>query len=565
MSDGSIEAVSLRVLGVARSVLEDLDVEVVLKRALAAARDVTGARYAALGVLDASRTQLGRFLTLGIDEATRTLIGPLPTGRGVLGELIRNPAPLRIADVGSHPISYGFPVGHPPMSSFLGVPISVGGQTYGHVYLTEKTSAAEFSEADEHAVVLLASFAGLAIDHAQRYSGSETQRRQLQQTNQALDATMQITRALGGETDLQAMLELVAKRGRALVSARLLVIEQLDGDQLILAAGAGELPAGVLGQSIPLENTVASAALRAGQTQRLSDRLSRARFEQYGVARLGLSFDDGLVVPLVFRGRGYGVLVALDHREEGGFTGDHQRLLEAFAASAAMAVATAQSAHDERQRQRLAAAEAERTRWARELHDETLQSLATLRLLLAAGARAQDPEKMAGALRGGIEQLDTDIATLRALITELRPAALDHLGLDAAIRGLAERMARSGLQVDVSVELAWEQDQASERLIPELETAVYRLVQEALTNATKHGDARRAVVEISEDRDTVNVTVRDDGEGFDPAAATDGFGLLGMRERVELLHGTLTISSAPGAGATVVAALPARRRQTGAR
>ena len=565
MSDGSIEAVSLRVLGVARSVLEDLDVEVVLKRALAAARDVTGARYAALGVLDASRTQLGRFLTLGIDEATRTLIGPLPTGRGVLGELIRTPAPLRIADVGSHPISYGFPVGHPPMSSFLGVPISVGGQTYGHVYLTEKTSAAEFSEADEHAVVLLASFAGLAIDHAQRYSGSETQRRQLQQTNQALDATMQITRALGGETDLQAMLELVAKRGRALVSARLLVIEQLDGDRLILAAGAGELPAGVLGQSIPLENTVASAALRAGQTQRLSDRLSRARFEQYGVARLGLSFDDGLVVPLVFRGRGYGVLVALDHREEGGFTGDHQRLLEAFAASAAMAVATAQSAHDERQRQRLAAAEAERTRWARELHDETLQSLATLRLLLAAGARAQDPEKMAGALRGGIEQLDTDIATLRALITELRPAALDHLGLDAAIRGLAERMARSGLQVDVSVELAWEQDQASERLIPELETAVYRLVQEALTNATKHGDARRAVVEISEDRDTVNVTVRDDGEGFDPAAATDGFGLLGMRERVELLHGTLTISSAPGAGATVVAALPARRRQTGAR
>ena len=311
----------------------------------------------------------------------------------MLGELIRDPAPLRIADVGSHPMSYGFPVGHPPMSSFLGVPIIVGGQTYGHLYLTEKTTAAEFSEADERAVVLLADFAGLAIDHAQRYSGAETQRRQLQQTNQALDATMQITRALGGETDLQAILELVAKRGRALVSARMLVIELLDGDELILAAGAGELPAGLLGQRVPLENTVASAALRAGQTQRLSDRLSRARFEQYGVARLGLPFDDGLVVPLVFRGRGYGVLVALDHREDGGFTGDHQQLLEAFAASAATAVATAQSAHEERQRQRLAAAEAERARWARELHDETLQSLATLRLVLAAGERAESPRR----------------------------------------------------------------------------------------------------------------------------------------------------------------------------
>lgn len=345
----------------------------------------------------------------------------------------------------------------------------------------------------------------------------------------------------------------------------MLFIELLDGDQLNIAAGAGELPAGLLGQSVALENTVASAALRAGQTQRLSDRLSRARFEQYGVARLGLSFDDGLVVPLVFRGRGYGVLVALDHREEGGFTADHQRLLEAFAASAATAVATAQLAQKERQRQRLAAAEAERARWARELHDETLQSLATLRLTLAAGERTREPEKMAGVLRNAIEQLEADIATLRTLITELRPAALDHLGVDAAVRGLAERMARAGLEVDVSVELASEQGQAGERLIPELETAVYRLVQEALTNAIRHGHARRAVVEITEAHDDVNLTVRDDGAGFDPATKTDGFGLLGMRERVELLNGTLTITSAPGHGTTVAAAFPARRRHSDGR
>ena len=205
----------------------------------------------------------------------------------------------------------------------------------------------------------------------------------------------------------------------------------------------------------------------------------------------------------------------------------------------------------------MAAAEAERTRWARELHDETLQSLATLRLMLAAGEQTREPETMAGALRGGIEQLEADIASLRALITELRPAALDHLGVDAAVRGLAERMARSGLEVDVSVELAWEPGQAGERLIPELETAIYRLVQEALSNAIKHGHAGRAVVEIAAAHDNVNVSVRDDGDGFDPTTSkTDGFGLLGMHERVELLNGTLSITSAPGHGTTVVAVLP---------
>jgi GAF domain-containing protein len=211
--------------------------------------------------------------------------------------------------VSSHPYSYGFPVGHPPMGSFLGVPIVVEGEPYGNLYL--------------------------AIDHAQRYTGSEAQRRQLQQANQALDATIQIARALGGETDLQPILELVAKRGRALVSARMLIIELVDGDRLNLAAGAGELPAGLLGQVVSLANTVASAALRAGQTQRLSDHLNRARFEQHGVGNLELSSEDGLVVPLVFRDQPFGVLVALDHLEEGDFTGEHQRLLEAFAASAA--------------------------------------------------------------------------------------------------------------------------------------------------------------------------------------------------------------------------------------
>jgi two-component system, NarL family, sensor histidine kinase DevS len=548
------------VLSVARSVLEELDLEVVLARVLDAARALTDARYAALGVLDDSRHQLARFLTLGIDDQTRNTIGPLPTGRGVLGELIRNPHPLRVADVGSHPYSYGFPVGHPPMSSFLGVPIMVGGEPYGNLYLTEKRGAAEFSAADERSLMLLADFAGLAIDHAQRYSGSESQRRRLEQTNQALDATIQIARALGGETDLQAILELVAKRGRALVSARVLIIELLDRDELNLAAGAGELPEGLLGQNVSLADTVASAALRSGQTQRLSDRLNRARFEQHGIGHLGLASEDGLVVPLVFRDRSYGVLVALDHRDEGDFTAEHQRLLEAFAASAATAVATAHSAADERLGQRIAATEAERSRWARELHDETLQALGTLRLMLSGARRSEDPGVMAGAVNQALEQLEVDITSLRALITELRPAALDQLGLEPALLALADRVRRAGLEVECQVELAYDGGHASERLVDELEVGVYRIVQEALTNAVKHGAAAHARVQVIERDDRVSVLVSDDGRGFDPSARTAGFGLMGMRERSDLLGGRLSVDSSPGGGTTVSATFAVARR-----
>jgi len=168
-------------LSLARSVLGELDVDVVLGRVLQASRDLTDARYAALGVLDETRSKLARFIALGVDESDRREIGPLPTGRGVLGELISNPVPLRLADVDSHPHSYGFPPGHPPMRSFLGVPILISGEPYGNLYLTDKQSAAEFTAEDEEAVVLLAEFAGVAIDHARRFTGSEKPRAELWQ------------------------------------------------------------------------------------------------------------------------------------------------------------------------------------------------------------------------------------------------------------------------------------------------------------------------------------------------------------------------------------------------
>ncbi|HYA09154.1 MAG TPA: GAF domain-containing protein, partial [Gaiellaceae bacterium] len=250
------------VLDVARSVLAELDLEVVLDRVLHAAQDLTDARYAALGVLNESRTELARFLTLGVDNATRHEIGDLPRGRGVLGELINNPAPLRLARVGNHARSWGFPAGHPSMDTFLGVPILVRGEPYGNLYLTEKAGGAEFTDADEEAVVLLAEFAGVAIDHAGRFTGARERQDDLERTVAALEATTQITRAVGGQTDLDSILELVAKRGRALVSARTLLIELEHGDELVVANGAGEFPDGLVGARVPREETVASAALR---------------------------------------------------------------------------------------------------------------------------------------------------------------------------------------------------------------------------------------------------------------------------------------------------------------
>jgi signal transduction histidine kinase len=550
------------ILEVARSVLAELDLEVVLDRVLTAAQDLTEARYAAIGVLDEAEAELARFLTRGVDERTRAEIGALPRGRGVLGALIAEPVPLRLTDVGKDPRSYGFPHGHPPMRSFLGAPILVRGEPFGNLYLTEKARGEPFTQEDEDALVALAEFAGVAVDHARRYTGAREQQEELSRTVAALEATTQIARAVGSETDPEAVLELVAKRGRALVSARALLIELQRGDELLVAAGAGELPEGVIGASMPVAGTVGAQALRTQSPQRLEDELNRSRYEEHGLGALGLPARSGIVVPLVYRGESHGVLLAIDRLDgAASFSANDEMLLQSFATSAATAVATARSVTAERHRQRLAAGEEERQRWARELHDDTLQSLSAVRISLAAARRAQDAARLSAAVEGAIDQLEESIANLRALITDLRPAALDELGAAAAIEALAERVSRRGIEVDVSVELAAEGDA---RLGGELETALYRVVQEALTNAVKHGHATRAVVEVSQAPGSVRLSVRDNGTGFDPQSPSEGFGLPGMRERIALLDGELEITSSDRSGTTVAARIPLGSRDSAA-
>ena len=167
-----------------------------------AAQELTGARYAALGLLNDERDALARFLTVGIDEDERRVIGDLPLGRGVLGELIAHPRILRLADLAQHPHSYGFPSGHPAMKTFLGGPIVIRGEIYGNIYLTEKAGGAEFDEADEELLLVLTEYAAIGIHHARGLDQLESRRDELERTVAALGATSEISRALAGEVDL---------------------------------------------------------------------------------------------------------------------------------------------------------------------------------------------------------------------------------------------------------------------------------------------------------------------------------------------------------------------------
>jgi signal transduction histidine kinase len=521
-----------RLIEVGRALVTELDLDTLLDRILDAARDLTGARFAALGVLDERRQELERFVTVGVDAATHEAIGDLPRGRGVLGTLISDPKPLRLEHVGEHPDSFGFPPGHPRMDSFLGVPVTIRGEAWGNLYLTEKEGG-PFDADDEAAVVILADWAGIAVDNARLYQRERGRRRELERAVRGFETTAEIARALGGETEMDRVLELIVKRGRALVEARSMLIALPDGDEIVVQTAAGQIDRGVVGTRTPREGSVTGEVLET---------------------RRPVNARGGLYVPLLYRNRALGVLAAFDRVEDGPeFHAEDERLMEAFAAAAASAVATAQNVAAEGVRRALAASEQERRRWARELHDETLQDLAALRMLLATARRGGDPEQLGAAVDDAVEALGRGIDGLRGLIADVRPAALDQLGLGDALASLARRVAeRTGLEVDFRCDLG-------DRLEPELESTLYRLVQEALNNVVKHAAASRVDVAVGRRDGEVHVTVRDDGRGFEPAERRNGFGLMGMEERVELAGGRLEVTSRPGEGTEVAIAVPAGR------
>jgi signal transduction histidine kinase len=541
-----------RLIDVGTALLSELDLEVVLMTVVEAARGLTSAQYAALGVLDRDRKELERFIYLGIDDETKRSIGNLPRGRGVLGELIREPAPLRLRDVNEHPHAYGFPPGHPPMHSFLGVPIAIRGETFGNLYMTEKQGAEEFDEDDEAAAKTLATWAGVAIENARLYTSLSEREAEVQRALRRAETSVDIARTVGGETDVDRVLDLIVKRARALVDARVLLVLLVRGDRLFVAARAGEVGPEATELTIPTEGSV------YGQTMR--DRAPRGLDGEAGEHEFGLrerlGAEIALVVPLVFRGYAVGTLVAFDREGGGsGFDREETRLLQAFAASAATAVATAQSVEAERLQQQVEIGERERRRWAQELHDDTLQGLAAIRISLATALQSEGSERAGRIERAAaetVERLEDQINELSRLINDLRPASLERLGLAGALEALVEESAsRGALDIDAEIEVGGELGEEEERI-------VYRFVQESLNNVLKHASASSANVSARLIDHQMRLQVEDDGCGFDPGSVATGHGLTGMRERIEQLGGEIEVRSEPEGGTRISARVPLR-------
>ena len=359
------------------AITSELSLDAVLQTLIRIAAELTDARYSALGVIDRRGLELERFVTHGLDEPAQKAIGERPRGRGILGVLIKDARPLRLDDLTRDPRSVGFPPNHPPMRSFLGVPVMTRGVAFGNLYLAEKQPAGSFTEEDEEIATLLAAQAAVAIENA-------------------------------------------------------------------------------------------------GSVRR--DALRRA----------------------------------------------------------------------------VQAQEGERRRLARELHDETGQALTSILLGLSAVERAESAEAAHAAAADLRKLVVETLQDVRRLAVELRPSALDDFGLAPALRRLGQTV-REASNLDVQVEARL----GEERLPADVETALYRIVQEALTNVVKHAGADHVSIVVTRKPESVVVMIEDDGRGFDLAQSSgERLGLLGMRERVQLLDGTLVVEATPGSGTTLIVELP---------
>jgi signal transduction histidine kinase len=478
-----------------------------------------------------------------LNDAGRLLVAERDP-QTVLDRLVEHACEITDAEHGS--------VVDPDVSGGLSVPIVIGGEAWGTLSLSPRPHG-EFDAADGEAAETLAAWAAIALENAWLYRDTDERRKELERTIRAFEATSEIARAIAGETQLHRLLELIANRSLSLVQASGVVIMLSDGEELSIAATAGSTPRDLIGVRVPARGSVGGRVLASGQPERIA---RERQSPDFLLARHGVRPRSTLIVPLMLRGVRLGVIEAFDRGGGSDFRLEDERLLLAAAASAAGAIATAQSAERDRLKRTLAAAEQERRRWARELHDDTLQALGGLRVLLSSARRWHDIDSLHAALDGAIEQLGDEIGNLRSLITDLRPAALDQLGLAAALEVLCDRVREAhGLLVTSTVALG---EDGRRRLDPEIETVVYRVVQESLTNVVRHSLADRVEVEVREQGDQLRIAIRDDGRGFDVAASSDGFGLSGMRERISLAGGELKISSS-GSGTGIEAAVPSCR------
>jgi signal transduction histidine kinase len=521
----------------------ELSLDGVLERIVEAAANVTGARYAALGVIDPMGSGLERFVTYGMAPDLQTEIGDPPHGRGILGILINDARPLRLHDLTQDPRSVGFPPGHPSMQSFLGVPILLRGVAYGNLYLTEKEGG-DFTDEDEELVTLLAAQAAVAVENARLYESATRWSQQLESLNE-------VGAALVGELELEPLLDIIAARLRELIGARLVAIALPVGEALRIAAADGAGADDLTRVKLVTDDSKTGRVLERGRSERVDSLLEDPEVNQEVARRLGAS--TGLYVPLRVRERPIGVLVAhdkvgLDQR----FTSSDLRLAEQFALRASIAVDLSRRVARDALRRVVAGQEVERRRLARELHDETGQALTSILLGLRGVDEADDPQHVSQAVGELRELVVATLQDVRRLAVQLRPKALDDFGLVAALERLAQTFSEtSGIHVDLVAQLG------DERLTTDVETTLYRIIQEALTNIVKHAECTTVSILLVRRGNTVTAVVEDNGVGFDPAAVgSDRLGLEGMRERVELHEGRMVVEASPRAGTTIRVDIP---------
>lgn len=505
------------------SISGDLTLSAMLERIVGAACELVDARYGALGVLSGDGRGLSAFVTVGMSEEEIAAIGPLPQGLGILGALIEDPAPLSLRELSKDARSHGFPPNHPPMSTFLGVPVRTRNQVFGNLYLTEKASGRPFTQEDEYLVVALASAAGVAIQNAQLFDSQQRRGRWLTAGSDIRSAALS---GLGPK----GLADRVVTEARAAAEAEFVAVVLPDGAETMVVEASTE--ESLTGIRFPLEGSV-SGRVMATRGPLVVDAIDdgvqpgsvlpevRARTGRCLLAPLSSGeTDQDLGVLLVAYPRTTSAKAELD-----------SEYLVAFAGQVGVALKLAASQQD---RERLAILE-DRDRIARDLHDLVIQRL------FAAGMTLQSTEPLISndaaraRLSGVADDLDATIRELRQAIYQLQTPA-QHDDLRVEIKDLVER-AVDGSTAKVRLHFAG----LVGSLIPDtLHPTLLAVLREAMSNAIRHACAATIDVSVSVEDDTVTATVNDDGVGIDPSI-TRRSGLANLEARAAEFGGSLTI------------------------
>ncbi len=547
--DSLLEAVSQATLGIAQVG----DLSETLQRIVDSARELLSANYAVLATFELGNL-VQNFIFSGIDQETAAAIAHPPIGKGLLGALSDNRETIRLSNLSDHPQFTGFPVGHPQMSSFLGMPIEQGGVVYGRIYLADKQDAQSFTTSDERLLQLFVVHAAVAIQNAQLIESSQEQRWQLQQRNRQLAALNKATMAISSELTLDKVLQQIVDAARDLVDAQYAALGVANNQGLLDVFIDSGMPSEVsaLIPHLPKGLGLLGAIVKECKTIRIPRIADDPR--SVGFPEGHPPMEPFLGVPVVAGGEVMGNLYLTNKLDADEFTRTDQDLVEMLAAHAAVAI---QNARLYEQVGRLAIVE-ERTRIGMDLHDGIIQSIFAVGLTLESTKLSMhnNPDDADYLLGHAIEGLNATIRDIRNFILDLRP----HRFQGNLEQGLGRLVREFQANTMVAVSLSAQQE-ALTALSASVARSLFLTTQEALANIARHAKASQAFVTIEQQDDHIVLRISDDGQGFDMAAKnySIGHGLANMRARAKDLNGTFKIESAPGKGTTVKLVYPIRK------